>query len=55
MQRPKVLLWRPMYYPGGHKMLEERGMDVVVVDSSDPGEVKPCTGRAPFGCEHRSA
>jgi phosphoglycerate dehydrogenase-like enzyme len=40
MQRPKVLLWRPMYYPGGHKMLEERGMDVVVVDSSDPGEIK---------------
>ena len=40
MQRPKVLLWRPMYYPGGHKMLEQRGMDVVVVDSSDPGEIK---------------
>jgi phosphoglycerate dehydrogenase-like enzyme len=40
MQRPKVLLWRPMYYPGGHKMLEERGIDVVVVDSSDPGEIK---------------
>jgi phosphoglycerate dehydrogenase-like enzyme len=40
MQRPKVVLWRSMYYPGGHKMLEERGMDVVVVDSSDPGEIK---------------
>jgi len=40
MQRPKVLLWRSMYYPGGHKMLVDRGMDVVVVDSSDPGEIK---------------
>jgi phosphoglycerate dehydrogenase-like enzyme len=40
MQRPKVVLWRSMYHPPGHKMLEERGMDVVVVDSSDPGELK---------------
>lgn len=40
MQRPKVLLWRPMYHPGGHKMLEQRGMDVVIIDSSDPGEIK---------------
>src|SRR5262245_3700781 len=37
---PKVVLWRSMYHQAGHAMLQERGMDVVVVDNSDGGEVK---------------
>jgi len=40
MQRPKIVLWRAMYDPAGHKMLADGGADVVVVDNPDPGEVK---------------
>jgi phosphoglycerate dehydrogenase-like enzyme len=40
MERAKVVLWRPMYDPAGHKMLADRGADVVIVDSSDAGELK---------------
>jgi phosphoglycerate dehydrogenase-like enzyme len=40
MTRAKAVLWRPMYDPGGHKMLADRGVDVVVIDSSDAGELK---------------
>jgi phosphoglycerate dehydrogenase-like enzyme len=40
MQRPKIVLWRPMYDPAGHKMLADAGADVVVVDSTDAGEIK---------------
>ena len=40
MQRPKIVLWRSMYDPAGHKMLADGGADVVVVDNPDPGEVK---------------
>lgn len=29
-----------MYDPAGHKMLADGGADVVVIDSTDPGEVK---------------
>jgi len=29
-----------MYDPAGHKMLADGGVDVVVVDSSDAGELK---------------
>src|SRR5262245_39690122 len=36
----KVVLWRPMYHPGGHKLLADCGADVVIVDSSDAEELK---------------
>jgi phosphoglycerate dehydrogenase-like enzyme len=40
MHRPKIVVWRPMYDPAGHKMLADAGADVVVIDSTDAGEVK---------------
>lgn len=40
MTQPKVVLWRPMYDPAGARLLEEGGARVVIVDSSDPAEVK---------------
>jgi phosphoglycerate dehydrogenase-like enzyme len=40
MQQPKIVVWRPMYDPAGHKMLADGGADVVVIDSTDAGEVK---------------
>ena len=40
MYRPKIVVWRPMYDPAGHKMLADAGADVVVIDSTDAGEVK---------------
>lgn len=39
-RRTKVVLWRPMYDPAGHKLLTDAGLDVVIVDSPDPGELK---------------
>ena len=35
----KVVVWRPMYDPIGHRLLEDGGLDVVVVDSSDARKV----------------
>lgn len=35
MQKPKVVVWRPMYDQIGHKLFEEAGADIVVVDSTD--------------------
>jgi phosphoglycerate dehydrogenase-like enzyme len=40
MRQAKVVVWRPMYDPAGHKMLSDGGADVVVIDSTDAGEVK---------------
>lgn len=40
MRCSKAVLWRPMYDPAGHKMLADAGVDVVVVDSSNAGELK---------------
>ena len=40
MPRNKVVLWRPMYHPLGHRLLEEAGADVVIIDSDDVGELK---------------
>ncbi|MGI9525161.1 MAG: NAD(P)-dependent oxidoreductase [Hyphomicrobiaceae bacterium] len=40
MSRPKVVLWRPMYNKVGHKLLEDGGCDVVVVDSPNDDELK---------------
>ena len=40
MAKPKVVLWRPMYNPIGHKLLEDGGADVVVVDSPNADELK---------------
>jgi phosphoglycerate dehydrogenase-like enzyme len=40
MERAKVVLWRPMYDPAGHQMLVDHGVDLVVVDTSDTGELK---------------
>ena len=40
MAKPKVVLWRPMYNPIGHKLLEGGGADVVVVDSPNSDELK---------------
>jgi phosphoglycerate dehydrogenase-like enzyme len=39
MHGPKIVVWRPMYDPAGHKMLADAGADVVVIDSTDAGEV----------------
>jgi phosphoglycerate dehydrogenase-like enzyme len=36
MTRPKVVLWRPMFDTIGHKLLEEGGAEIVVVDTPDP-------------------
>jgi phosphoglycerate dehydrogenase-like enzyme len=38
--KAKVVLWRSMYDPAGHKMLADGGADVVVVDSSNADEIK---------------
>jgi len=35
MSKPKVVVWRPMYDQVGHKLFEEAGADLVVVDSTD--------------------
>lgn len=35
MAKPKVVVWRPMYDQIGHKLLEEAGADLVVVDTTD--------------------
>ncbi|MCW2240512.1 NAD(P)-dependent oxidoreductase [Azospirillum canadense] len=40
MSRPKIVLWRPMYDPRGHALLEEGGARVVVVDTSSAEELK---------------
>lgn len=40
MSKPKVVLWRPMYNAIGHKLLEDGGADVVVVDSPNADELK---------------
>ncbi len=40
MSHMKVVLWRPMYHPAGHKMLADGGADVVIVDGTDAGEIK---------------
>jgi D-3-phosphoglycerate dehydrogenase len=40
MATGKVVLWRAMYDPRGHGMLSDGGADVVVVDSSNAGEIK---------------
>jgi phosphoglycerate dehydrogenase-like enzyme len=44
--RPKVVLWRPMHDPAGQALLEERGAEVEVVDSSDPEPVKAALNKA---------
>jgi D-isomer specific 2-hydroxyacid dehydrogenase, NAD binding domain len=38
--KPKVVLWRPMYDPSGHALLEAGGAMVEVVDTPDPEAVK---------------
>jgi D-3-phosphoglycerate dehydrogenase len=40
MADEKVVLWRPMYCPEGHRMLAAAGLDVVAVDSANAEEVK---------------
>ena len=40
MAEGKVVLWRPMYHPQGHRMLAEAGFDVVIVDSANADEIK---------------
>jgi phosphoglycerate dehydrogenase-like enzyme len=40
MRQPKIVVWRPMYDPAGHRMLADGGTDVVVIDNTDAGEVK---------------
>jgi phosphoglycerate dehydrogenase-like enzyme len=40
VSKGRVVLWRSMYDPAGHKMLTEGGADVVVVDSSNVDEIK---------------
>ena len=35
MNKPKVVVWRPMYDQSGHAWFEEAGADLVVVDSTD--------------------
>lgn len=39
MPSPKIVLWRPMYDTRGHKLLEEGGASVTVVDDPDPKAV----------------
>lgn len=46
MSGNRVVLWRPMYHPLGHALLAEAGAEVVVVDSSDAGELKRSLGEA---------
>ncbi len=40
MSNGKVVLWRPMYHPEGHRMLAEAGLDVVIVNSAGTDEIK---------------
>ena len=40
MSKGKVVLWRSMYHPAGHKMLADAGVDVVIVDSTNRDELK---------------
>lgn len=40
MAKPKVVLWRRMYDSIGHKLLEDGGAEVVLVDTPDPAAVK---------------
>jgi len=42
----KAVLWRPMYDPGGHDLLRANGIEPVVVDTPDAGEVKAAVGNA---------
>ena len=35
MAKPKIVIWRPMYDQIGHKLFEEAGAEIVVVDSTD--------------------
>ena len=37
--KQKVVVWRPMYDPTGHKLLEQGGAEVVVIDTSDAQQV----------------
>lgn len=37
--KQKVVVWRPMYDPTGHRLLEEGGLKVIVVDTSDTQKV----------------
>lgn len=37
--KQKVVVWRPMYDPTGHRLLEEGGLKVVVIDTSDAQKV----------------
>jgi len=37
--KQKVVVWRPMYDPIGHRLLEQGGLEVVVVDTSDVQKV----------------
>jgi phosphoglycerate dehydrogenase-like enzyme len=38
--KPRIVLWRSMYHPGGHQMLIDAGADVVVIDTNNADEVK---------------
>ncbi len=40
MNRPRVVLWRPMYDQSGHRLLEAGGAELAVVDTPDPAAVK---------------
>jgi hypothetical protein len=46
MTQPKVVAWRPMYDPVGHALFREAGAELVIVDSTDPGDVKAELGEA---------
>ena len=37
--KQKVVVWRPMYDPTGHRLLEQGGAEVVVIDTSDAQQV----------------
>lgn len=56
MPNGKVVLWRPMYHPEGHRLLAEAGLDVVVVDSARADEIKQVLhGASALGSARRSA
>ena len=44
--KQKVVVWRPMYDPTGHKLLEQGGATVVVIDSPDAQKVMAELGDA---------
>jgi phosphoglycerate dehydrogenase-like enzyme len=46
MSRPKVVLWRKMYDPAGHGLLEAGGVAVEIVDTPDPAVLKAALGEA---------